>query len=222
MYSKIIFKMYYGKPIAWMDKIIPHYNSLEKWGWHFVIFTDMPMRSKGNVEIVKSDVDWFSNFVSRKFKIDYDLHFTPEADYPLSKHLYDLWPTQGVLFGDYHKGFDFWGHGCLDVKFGDLNKWLPDKYLDTFDIFGNDPDAICGPFSLYRNIPKVNNLFKEIPNWKGKLEGPRGDPPMDEFLMTQVVRKARDERRIRFKSGFHQGPGSLMIHFNKEKQWPTD
>ena len=221
MYKKMICKMYYGEPVAWMDKIIPHYNTLEKWGWHFTIFTDMPMKSKGNVEIVKSDVKWFSNFVSKRFKINYDLHFTPEANYPLSKHLYDLWPTQGVLFKDYHNGYDFWGHGCLDIKFGDLGKWLPDSLLKTLDIFGNDPGAICGPFSLYRNIPKVNNLFKEIPDWKKKLEG-FSDIPMDEHDMTLVVRKARDEKRIRFESAFWQGKDSLMVHFNKEKQWPID
>ena len=214
--------MYYGKPVAWMDKIIPHYNTLERWGWYFTLFTDMPLKSKGNVEVFNSDMDWFSDFVSKKFDIDYDLHPTPEANYPLSKHLYDLWPTQGVLFEDYHKGYDFWGHGCLDVVFGNLGKWLPDKFLDTFDIFGNDPDAICGPFSLYRNIPKVNRLFKEILDWKRLLEGPPEDLPMDEHWMTEVVRKARDEGRIRFKSAFWQGPDSLMIHFNHSKKWPSD
>jgi len=224
MYKKKICKIYYGKPVAWMDKIIPHYNTLEKWGWHFTIFTDMPMKSRGNVEVVNSDVGWFSNFVSKKFKIDYELSFvpiTPNHNYPLSKHIYDLWPTQGFLFEDYHKGYDFWGHGCLDIVYGDLGKWLPDKFLDTFDIFGNDPDAICGPFSLYRNIPKVNNLFREIPNWKAKLRG-YSETPMDEHDMTLVVRKARDEGRVRFKSAFWQGKGSLMVHFNHTKTWPID
>ena len=217
MNNKIICKIYYGTPVKWMDKIIPHYNTVK---CDFVLFTDMPLKSKGNVKVVKSDMDWFSNFVSKKLGVNYDLHKEPMEHYPLSKHIYDLWPTQGVLFEDYHKGYKWWGHGCMDVIYGDIDKWLSPEYLKDCDIFGNDPDAICGPFSLYRNVPKVNHLFEEIPGWKDKLEAIGGDPPMDEVLMTQVVRKARDEGRIRFKSAFWQGPGSLMIHFNHTKQWP--
>lgn len=212
--------MYYGKPVAWMDKIINNCNKLKKNEWYFTFFTDMPMESFENVEIIKSDTKWFSNLVSEKLGIDYDLHFTPEAKYPLSKHLYDLWPTQGILFEDYLKGFDFWGHGCMDIRYGDLDKWLNDEFLDQLDIFSNDPDAICGPFSLYRNEEKVNELFKEIPNWKSLLEGLPEDAPMDEYWMTQIVRRARDEGRIRFVSAFWQGKDSMMLHFNKEKKWP--
>lgn len=220
--NKILTKIYYGKPYDWKDKLVPHWNTLKKYGYDFVLFTDMDMESKGNVQIVKSDMDWFSKFVSKKFDIDYQLYPTPDKPYPISKHVYDLWPTQGVLFEDYHKGYDFWGHGCLDIVYGDMNKWLSDEYLSDCDIFGNDPDAICGPFSLYRNEPKINHLFEEIPNWKQVLEGPVGDPPMDEYMMTQVVRKARDEGKLRFKSAFWQGKDSMMLHFNHTKVWPTD
>lgn len=216
--SKILTKFYYGKPYPWKDKIVPHWNTVK--GYDFVLFTDMGMESKGNVRIVKSDMDWFSKYVSKKLDIDYKLYPTPNAPYPISKHVYDLWPTQGVLFEEYHKGYDWWGHGCLDIVYGDVNKWLTDEYLSDCDIFGNDPDAICGPFSLYRNEPKINHLFEEIPNWKGILEGPVGDPPMDEYWMTQIVRKARDEGRIRFKSAFWQGTRSMMLHFNHTKVWP--
>jgi len=233
--NKVICKMYFGKPVAWMDKIIPHYNTID---WcDFVLFTDMPLKSKGNVKVISMSMDDFSRFVSNKFGIDYRLYPTPDMPYPISKHLYDLWPTQGVLFEDYHKGYDWWGHGCLDHLYGDIGKWLSEDYLKDCDIFGNDPDAICGPFSLYRNKGKINHLFEEIPNWRGILEGPPGDPPMDEYWMTQVVRKARDEGRIRFKSAFFQGnPDSkdinydgnlyvdgrevMMFHFNRGKVWP--
>jgi hypothetical protein len=221
--NKIICKMYYGKPVKWMDKIIPHYNTVN---CDFVIFTDMPMKSKGNVKVVKSDMEWFSDFVSKKFDIDYQLYVTPNDEvYPISKHIYDLWPTQGVLFEDYHKGYEWWGHGCLDVVYGDIDKWLTPEYLSDCDIFGNDPDAICGPFSLYRNESKINHLFEEIPNWKEILAGPKVDLPMDEYWMTQAVRKARDEGRVRFKSAFWQGDNlkdNMIIHFNHSKVWPTD
>jgi len=233
--NKIICKMYFGKPLNWMDEIIPHYNTLP---WDFVLFTDMPMKSKKNVLVEKMTMDDFSSFVSKKFNIDYRLYPTPDMPYPISKHLYDLWPTQGVLFEDYHKGHDWWGHGCLDIVYGDLDTWLNDEFLSNCDIFGNDPNAICGPFSIYRNEPKINHLFEEIPNWKRILEGPPGDPPMDEYCMTQVVRKANEEGRIRFKSAlwqgdpygedtklengrlFSHGKEVMMLHFNRIKRWP--
>ena len=223
--------MYFGKPLSWKDKLKDHYNTVK--GWDFKLFTDMDVEDGGNFEVIKMSMKEFSKFVSEKFGIDYDLHLTPKGPYPLSKHIYDLWPTQGVLFEGYHRGYKWWAHGCSDSIFGDIDSWL--DY--DFDIFGNDPNAICGPFSVYRNTPKINNLFKEIPGWKQKLEG-YCDTPMDEHDMTEVVRKAHSEGRVNFKSGFLQGhPDSknitykngkvydnnkevMCFHFNRTKEWP--
>lgn len=226
--------MYFGKPVSWKDKLKDNYNKLKD--WDFKIFTDTNIPDGGNLEVIKMSMDEFADLVSKKLGVEYSLKPTPDEIYPISQHLYDLWPTQGVLFEDYHKGYDFWGHGCLDMIYGDVDKWLTDEFLSDTDIFGNDPDAICGPFSLYRNIPKINHLFEEIPDWKERINK-RLDQPMDEYWMTQVVRKARDEGRIRFKSAFWQnkecddlsekdgkfyqhGEEIMVIHFNRIKRWP--
>lgn len=68
--------------------------------------------------------------------------------------LCDYRPTYGVLFEDYLKDYDYWGHCDIDTILGDLNKFIPDKdYLRIF----------CeGHMSLYKNTSEVNNWFKTL------------------------------------------------------------
>ena len=119
---------------------------------------------------------------------------------------------------------------------------MTDEFLDDVDIFGNDPAAINGVFSLYRKIEKVNKLFYRIPSWKRILEEPRL-MAFDERCMTELLRVTED---IRFKSGFLQendkqpdhipepqvklkddgtlintktGNEMMMFHFNRTRKW---
>ena len=56
---------------------------------------------------------------------------------------------------DVIKNYDFWGHCDIDLVFGDIRKFITDDILNYYDkIF------FRGHLSLYRNIEKMNNLFK--------------------------------------------------------------
>lgn len=68
--------------------------------------------------------------------------------------LCDYKPTYGILFEDYLKEYDYWGHCDIDTVLGDLNKFIPDKdYLRIF----------CeGHMSLYKNTNEVNNWFRTL------------------------------------------------------------
>ena len=123
-----------------------------------------------------------------------------------------------------------------------LDKYMTDEFLDDVDIFGNDPDAINGAFSLYRNIEKVNKLFYRVPFWNKILEEPRL-LAFDEIHITNLLRTTDD---IRFKSGYLQendkqpdhipvtqvklldngklintktGNEMMMFHFNRTRKW---
>ena len=51
--------------------------------------------------------------------------------------------------------YDFWGHCDCDTVFGDIRGFLTDELLESHDkIFD------MGAFTLYRNIPKMNDLYK--------------------------------------------------------------
>lgn len=239
---KCFIQVWLGTEIPYWDKFVANRN-LQK-GWDFKIFTNLDVKGKGNVEVHKIDFDWFNKLLKDKLGIEPQIKLIsapyhdpnrPVIEQP-SRHIYDYWPTFGYLFSEYLKGYEYWGHTCFDLVYGDLNKWFGD--LDC-DIFGNDPDAICGPFSLYKNTPEISRLFMEVPNWKELLGSTQNDRPFDEYYMTECVRKARDEGRINFKSGFYQDHGFeydlkqkgiklfnygkeiAMFHFNRGKIWPN-
>lgn len=142
--------------------------------------------------------------------------------------------------------YAFWGHCNLDCVYGRLDRWLTEEFLESLDIFGNDPGAICGPLSVYRNVPRVNRLFFQVPGWKEIFESPKFHG-FDEGAFSRRVVEADREGIIRFKSSFWQShdkmPGHtekprihlesdgalwdevldkeiMMFHFNRYRKWP--
>lgn len=61
----------------------------------------------------------------------------------------------GLIFEEYIKNYDFWGHCDLDCIYGDLRKFLPENILKE-----NERIYCLGHMSLYKNNDKVNNIFK--------------------------------------------------------------
>lgn len=81
--------------------------------------------------------------------------------------LCDYKPMYGLLFENYLKDYDFWGHCDNDLVFGNIRSFLTDDILSAYDrIFSR------GHLSLYRNRHDVNRYFmksefcKDIPSWK--------------------------------------------------------
>jgi len=235
-----------GMDIPYWDKFVANRN-LQK-GWDFKVFTNLDVKGKGNVEVHKIDFEWFNKLLKDKLDIEPNIHLVnapyhdPNRPFILqpSRHMCDYLPTFGYLFSDYLKGYEWWGHSCFDLVYGDLDKWLNEDYLKDCDVFGIDPDAISGTFSIYRNTELVNSLFKEVPHWKEILGATGNDREFDEFFVAEAIRKARDEGRVRFKSVIPQSYGIeyklhqdgiklfddlkgeeiAMFHFNRGKIWP--
>lgn len=190
---------------------------------------------KGFDYLVVNDYD----FLKKRIKDKLGCELVDEvARYYIS----DFDPTFGVLFEEEIGGYDFWGHINLDCVYGRLHRYMTDEFLDDVDIFGNDPDAINGAFSLYRNVEKVNKLFYRVPFWKEILEIPKL-MAFDEIHITKLLRTTDD---IRFKSGYLQendkqsdhiptpqvrlkddgtlintktGNEMMMFHFNRTREW---
>lgn len=68
--------------------------------------------------------------------------------------LCDYKPMYGVVFDDYLKEFDFWGHCDTDMIFGDIRQMITDDLLSRYDRI-----LTRGHLSLYRNIDEVNHFF---------------------------------------------------------------
>ena len=245
MYKKVITQTLFGKPYDWMDSYFENCNSLGKYGWEWKFF--MPEgKSLKHVEVIPMTIDEFDDLVEDKLGIHPE-NYIDDRGCP-HKLMSDYYPAHGLLFDKWTKGADFWGHVNWDMVFGRLDKWITDEFLSDCDIFGNDPDAINGIFSLYRNNKFVNNLFKEHPLWKEAFTYVGSDNPyvFDETCMSELCRKVRDEGRLRFKTDWfmcndhmeHQKEpkikmlkdGSLIdtvkdeevmiYHFSGTKKWP--
>ncbi|MCR2784958.1 hypothetical protein QNO11_02335 [Microbacterium sp. zg-B96] len=101
----------------------------------------------------------------------------------------DLRPSFGELFAEYVEGYDFWGHCDLDVIFGDVRKFLTPDVLSM-----HDKVLIRGNFSLYRNSPAINSLYRSRPDI-ASFEVVMSDPAarrFDEWLGIHPIIRAEN------------------------------
>lgn len=67
----------------------------------------------------------------------------------------DYKPSFGLLFYNYLKDYEYWGHCDLDIIWGDLEKFV-------LPLLSQDYDRLFkfGHLSIYKNNEEINNLFK--------------------------------------------------------------
>lgn len=70
----------------------------------------------------------------------------------------DYKPVYGLIFEDYLKGYDYWGHCDLDLIFGDLQHFFDLYQLEEYDKF-----LPLGHLALYRNTRECNERFRIVP-----------------------------------------------------------
>lgn len=87
--------------------------------------------------------------------------------------LCDFKPAYGFLFQEELRGYDFWGHGDLDLVYSDLSEILDPDFLTRYDVISFREEWIWGPFTLYRNVPEINELFRNSPDHEMVLRSNR-------------------------------------------------
>lgn len=180
---KLLIRTWMGPLPPWTEQWMAHiqHQHFRDSGWDFIVIT--------NENLLRHAV---------KTKLGCDL-----LVFPGTRKAGDWDPMLGVALEEIISRYDFWGHCALDAVYGRIEKWLPDERLAELDVFGNDPGAICGPFSIYRNCPKVNNLFREYADWRAVLETEHYYG-FDETEFSGVVNAAAQRGEIRFESAFYQ------------------
>ncbi len=61
----------------------------------------------------------------------------------------------GDVFREYLDAYDFWGHCDCDVIWGDIRRFLPESILQAYNKISQ-----WGHFTLYRNDPSINRLYR--------------------------------------------------------------
>lgn len=190
----------FGSPFDWSQQFIDSVQHLEKFGWYWLIFTPNKLESKGNVTVIDMNIGQFNELVAKKTEAKPELFIT-ETGVP-SVHITDFIVVWGKIFEDYLKDSDMWGFCGWDMVFGRLDHFLPDELLKECDVWTDDMNTINGCFCMIRNREDLNVLFKEIPDWKAKLEQKPcqrclGNPDArthtlygtDEYGLTEVMKK---------------------------------
>ena len=191
MLKKLMIRTWRGPLPEWTPQFRIATSRLSEYGWDFIIVDN-----------------WDS--VESRIKSKFGIDLPPNLD---TRKAGDYDPLLGVLFEEELKGYDFWGHFNLDCVYGRIDRWLPDAFLGV-DIFGNDPGAVCGPFTVYKNCEKVNQLFRGVNNvydpgdWKGNLKSPTFYG-WDEGHFSHHVHNSALNGEIIFASGFFQAHDHL-------------
>lgn len=166
--------------------ICPYFGPFPEWMSKF----EWP---KGYHMIIDTDLEGFKLRVKEKLGIDYP------GVYGGSK-VWDYRCALGLLYEDEIKDYDFWGHCDFDVVFGDMDKFVPDSVLNELDVYSGHDQYVCGCFSLYRNSPEVNNLFKKFDGWEVILKSPEAIG----WVETDYSRLLENSG-LRYKYEFKQG-----------------
>lgn len=151
----------FGEPYAWTNKYLSNIEKVEGFDW--AIFTPHKLRGGKNTHIVHMTLKQWDKLVLQATGIDPENYIEGPAPH---KNLTDYYPAMGHILGDYIPKYDYWGHQNWDVVNGRLSHFLPDAELIKANIWADESNEVNGTFSLYRNKPEVNMLYRKVPGWE--------------------------------------------------------
>lgn len=209
--KKLMICPYFGDFPPWMDKYLDQLPRLKEEGYDFLIDTDL---------------EGFKKRVKQKLGIDAPI-------VPGQGKVWDYRGLLGYLYEEELLSYDFWGHTDFDVVYGDVGFWVSDKFLNDLDIHSNHATYMNGCWSLYRNIPEVNMLFKKIDYEKYLLGEPNGwvEGPFSRLVESSGLRWKytffqgnpwAEKFNLKFENGrlYQDNIEIMMFHFRKKKVWP--
>ena len=114
----------------------------------FLLFTDLSINNKPqNLLTINLTFNELINLAQKNFEF--------KICAPDPYKFIDFRPAYGEIFSKYLKEYDFWGFCDTDLIFGDIRKFITDSLLDQYDKI-----LAQGHFTLYKNTPEVNSIYK--------------------------------------------------------------
>ena len=84
--------------------------------------------------------------------------------------LCDLRPMYGVVFADILEDYDYWAYGDCDVIYGrKFNDFLAKVADGDWDVATVQSKWLSGPFTMLKNVSKINTLFERARDWRKTL-----------------------------------------------------
>lgn len=158
MKSMCLILPFFGSWPPWLNHFLQtcRYNPTVDW----LLYSDCerPDNLPANVRFVKAGLSDFNLLASRQLGMKISI------DNPYK--LCDLKPAYGVIFENFIRDHDFWGHTDLDIVYGNIRKFITNDLLQKHDIISTRKEYIAGHFTVFRNIHVVNSLYAEADNFE--------------------------------------------------------
>lgn len=185
---------------------------------HFFIITDDQSYSKEvpeNIRFIYKTLVEINEIAASKLGFKTNIN----SGYKLC----DFKPAYGLLFSELIEEYDFWGHGDLDIIFGDIRKFMTEDILASHDLIAVRDDYLTGYFLLFRNNNQMRLLFTNSKDYKKVFSDQKHycfDETNFSFIdfenelhysevksevesMTHVVKRQHEERVINAYFDFH-------------------
>lgn len=138
---------YFGRLPGTMPIFLRTCRSNPDFDWLIVTNDQTEYDYPPNVHLLYSTFDEFVIRVQSYF----DFQISLQKPYKIC----DFRAAFGVIFEKELKDYLFWGHCDLDQYFGKIDHFITDGIIDKYD------KILClGHFTLYRNTPRINSLYR--------------------------------------------------------------
>ncbi len=174
---------YYGQLPFWMSAFYLSCKYNPQISWILVTDNKPPDNVPANIQFVNLSLAELNHLIRKK--IDKNLKIEERYAYKLC----DYKPAYGMIFQEFVKDYDYWGHCDIDIVWGDIYGFLEQEKFDHYDIFTSRKEKISGHFSLYRNVERVNSFFKEIPYLVWQLKRRYRYCGIDEKYLSNLLHK---------------------------------
>ena len=80
------------------------------------------------------------------------------------RKLCDYKPAYGLIFSEYLRHSDYWGHIDFDIVWGNISSYLQEPLGKGYQVISADGRRLSGPFTIYANRHQLTLLFCGIPD----------------------------------------------------------
>ena len=173
---------YFGSWPKWFPAFFLSCQAVKDIDWLFFTDCKIPAVTCHHIKFIPMNIKQLNHLASEK------LGFYIQKD---SYSQLDIRPAYGVVFKEYFTGYDFWGHCDFDVIWGNIRSFITDSILSKHQIISSRKDKLAGHFTLWKNEPKTNTLFKSVPEYRQAFSNPNhvnfDEHIMSKFLANQLI-----------------------------------
>jgi hypothetical protein len=189
MKSIILILPYFGKWPIWFETHLLSIAKNPTINWLIITDCKLPDNYPENIKFVTTTLQ----------ELNKKVNAVVEVNVPLTTRKFcDLKPAYGAIFNEYSSNYDFWGFCDMDIIWGDIRKFITKDILENYDIISSRKEAISGHFNLFRNTASLNNLYKQVSNYKELFEESKFKW-FDEYVLTNFIKERLIENTFEYK-----------------------